>query len=147
MLAWLAGLGWSIVPGLTAAVAAAASIGQSLTRRGRNASVRIVTGHDMAGFAEQDWRGMARRGEVAAIYMGKTSARFLQGRLMMHGAAADTPVTIVENASRIDERTVATTLAGLPDALSDIAGPAVLLYGLAPRRATAALTRLKEAYV
>lgn len=140
-----AGLGWSIVPGLTAAVAAAASIGQSLTRRGRNASVRIVTGHDMAGFAEQDWRGMARRGEVAAIYMGKKSARFVQGRLMMHGAAPDTPVTIVENASRADERTVATTLAALPEALSDISGPAVLLYGLAPRRAAAALTQLKEA--
>jgi siroheme synthase len=140
-----AGLGWSIVPGLTAAVVAAASIGQSLTRRGRNASVRIVTGHDMAGFAEQDWRGMARRGAVAAIYMGKRSARFVQGRLMMHGAAPDTPVTIVENVSRADERAVATTLAGLPDALSDIAGPAVLLYGLAPRRAAAALVQSKEA--
>ena len=140
-----AGLSWSIVPGLTAAVVAAASIGQSLTRRGRNASVRIVTGHDMAGFAEQDWRGMARRGAVAAIYMGKKSARFVQGRLMMHGAAADTPITIVENVSRADECAVATTLAGLPDALSDIAGPAVLLYGLAPRRAAAALVHLKEA--
>ncbi|MCA3507734.1 MAG: uroporphyrinogen-III C-methyltransferase [Rhodobacter sp.] len=140
-----AGLGWSIVPGLTAAVAAAAAIGQSLTRRGRNASVRIVTGHDMAGFAEQDWRGMARRGEVAAIYMGKKSARFLQGRLMMHGAAADTPITIVENASRTNERTLATSLADLPKALGDISGPAVLLYGLAPRHAAAALTRLKEA--
>lgn len=140
-----AGLGWSIVPGLTAAVAAAAAIGQSLTRRGRNASVRIVTGHDMAGFAEQDWRGMARRGEVAAIYMGKKSARFLQGRLMMHGAAADTPITILENASRTNERTLATSLAALPEALGDISGPAVLLYGLAPRRAAAALTRLKEA--
>jgi siroheme synthase len=99
----------------------------------------------MAGFAEQDWRGMARRGAVAAIYMGKKSARFVQGRLMMHGAAADTPVTIVENVSRADECAVATTLAGLPDALSDIAGPAVLLYGLAPRRAAAALVHLKEA--
>jgi len=77
--------------------------------------------------------------------MGKKSARFLQGRLMMHGAAADTPVTIVENASRADERTVATSLAGLPDALGDISGPAVLLYGLAPRRAAAALSRLKKA--
>ena len=140
-----AGVAWSIVPGLTAAAAAAASIGQSLTRRGRNASVRIVTGHDVAGFAEQDWRSMARPGEVAAIYMGKKSARFVQGRLMMHGAGPATPVTIVENASRGDERIVATTLGHLPDALADIAGPAVLLYGLAPRRAQAALTQLKEA--
>lgn len=141
-----AGLGWSIVPGLTAAAVATANIGQSLTRRGRNASVRIVTGHDVAGFAEQDWRGMARRGEVAAIYMGKKSARFVQGRLMMHGADGGTPVTVVENASRADERIVATTLALLPAALSDVAGPAVLLYGLAPRRATRTLAHLKEAF-
>ncbi len=139
------GLGWSIVPGLTAATVAAANIGQSLTRRGRNASVRIVTGHDVAGFAEQDWRSMAREGEVTAIYMGKKSARFVQGRLMMHGADAATPVTIVENASRADECVIATTLALLPDALADVTGPAVLLYGLAPRRAARALTTLREA--
>jgi siroheme synthase len=58
----------------------------------------------MAGFAEQDWRGLARPGEVAAIYMGKKSARFLQGRLMMHGADPATPVTLVENVSRPEER-------------------------------------------
>lgn len=140
-----AGLGWSIVPGLTAAAVATAGIGQSLTRRGRNASVRIVTGHDVAGFAEQDWRGMARPGEVTAIYMGKKSARFVQGRLMMHGADPATPVTIVENASRADEQVVATTLADLPQALGPIAGPAVILYGLAPRRAARTLAQLKEA--
>ncbi len=137
-----AGLGWSIVPGLTAATVAAAEIGQSLTRRGRNASLRIVTGHDVAGFADQDWRGMARAGEVTAIYMGKRSARFVQGRLMMHGADPATPVTIVENASRTDQRILAATLAGLPGALTDVAGPAVILYGLAPR---ATLATLKEA--
>lgn len=141
-----AGLGWSIVPGLTAAAVAAARIGQGLTRRGRNASVRIVTGHDVAGFAEQDWRGMARPGEVTAIYMGKKSARFVQGRLMMHGADPATPVTIVENASRADERVLPTTLAQLPEALADVTGPAVLLYGLAPRRARATLAQLKEAF-
>lgn len=140
-----ADLSFAILPGLTASTVAAAAIGQSLTRRGRNASVRIVTGHDMAGFAEQDWRGMARAGEVAAIYMGKTSARFLQGRLMMHGAASDTPVTLVENVSRADQRILAATLATLPEAAQALEGPAVILYGLSPRRATAALPHLKEA--
>jgi uroporphyrin-III C-methyltransferase len=140
-----AGLGWSIVPGLTAATVAAATIGQSLTRRGRNASLRIVTGHDVAGFAEQDWRSMARKGEVTAIYMGKRSARFVQGRLTMHGADAATPVTVVENASRVGERVIAATLATLPQALTDVAGPAVLLYGLAPRDAAQALPQFKEA--
>ena len=140
-----AGLSFSILPGLTSATVAAANIGQSLTRRGRNGSFRIVTGHDMAGFAEQDWRGMARAGEVTAIYMGKKSARFVQGRLMMHGAAADTEVTLVENVSRPDQRIVAATLATLPEAAQTLDGPAVILYGLAPRQAAAALTQFKEA--
>ena len=132
------------IPASRAAVAAA-SIGQSLTRRGRNRTLRIVTGHDMEGFAEMDWRGMARAGEVAAIYMGKKSARFIQGRLIMHGADAATPITIVENVSRPDQRVLAATLATLPEAVAGIDGPAVLLYGLAPRQARAALPQLKEA--
>ena len=140
-----AGLTFTILPGLTSASVAAAQIGQSLTRRGRNASLRIITGHDMAGFADHDWRGMARPGEVAAIYMGKKSARFLQGRLLMHGASAETPVTVVENVSRPDQRIISGTLATLPEALTDVAGPAILLYGLAPRYAPTALSQLQEA--
>jgi uroporphyrin-III C-methyltransferase len=139
-----AGIVWRILPGLTSAAAAAASIGQSLTKRGRNGSLRILTGHDVEGFAEQDWRGLARAGEVAAIYMGKKASRFLQGRLLMHGAHADTPVTLVENASRHDERVIAATLSTLPGAAEGLGGPAVILFGLAPRRAAQSLSELKE---
>lgn len=137
------GLPYQILPGLTSASVAAAALGQSLTKRGRNASLRIVTGHDMTGFAEQDWRGLARPGDVAAIYMGKKSARFIQGRLMMHGAAGDTPVTLVENVSRPDQRIHTATLATLPDTAALCDGPAVILYGLAPRAAQSAIIRLE----
>lgn len=140
-----AGLPFRILPGLTSASVAAATIGQSLTRRGRNASLRILTGHDMAGFAEQDWRGLARAGEVAAIYMGKKSARFIQGRLMMHGTAPGTAISIVENVSRPDQRIIGTTLAQLPEAITECDGPAVILFGLAPREAGHSLAQLKEA--
>ena len=126
---------FSIIPGITSASAAVASIGQSLTKRQRNASVRFVTGHDMKGYAEHDWRSLARPGEVAAVYMGKKTSRFVQGRLMMHGADPATPVTIVENASRPDQQTIGTTLADLPNAATSLAGPALILLGLAPRAA------------
>ena len=126
---------WRIVPGITAASAAVAGIGQSLTKRGRNSSIRILTGHDTRGFAEHDWRVLARPGEVAAVYMGKKSARFIQGRLMMYGANPATPVTMIEDASRPTQRIVATTLADLPTAIADIDGPAITFYGLAPRAA------------
>ena len=50
-----AGIPWEIVPGITAAACAAADMGVSLTRRGRNAELRFLTGRDADGFAEHDW--------------------------------------------------------------------------------------------
>ena len=143
-----AGISWHIVPGITAASASVAAIGQSMTRRGRNTSVRYLTGHDMRGFADHDWAALAKEDTVAAIYMGKKSARFIQGRLLMHGAERSTPVTIVENASRPDQRILAATLDTLPHILetSNVSGPALTLYGLAPRAVEADLitTTLQE---
>lgn len=135
-----AGVSWRIVPGITAASAAVAGIGQSLTKRGRNSTVRFMTGHDTKGFADHDWKVLARPGEVAAIYMGKRAARFIQGRLLMHGADPMTPVTVIENASRLDQRVLATTLAELEPTLSraGLTGPALTFLGLAPRDAVAA---------
>lgn len=128
---------WRIVPGVTAASAAVANIGQSLTKRGRNSSVRFITGHDTKGYADHDWRALAAPGEVAAIYMGKKSARFIQGRLLMHGADPATPVTIIENVSRTDQQIIATTLGDLEPTLTraNLRGPAITFLGLAPRAA------------
>ena len=132
-----AGVAWEVVPGITAAAGAAADMGVSLTRRGRNSELRLLTARDIDGFAEHDWTALARPGSVAAIYMGKRAAAFLRGRLLMRGAAPSTPVTIVENASRLDKRIVATTLLGLPDALGDVQfpGAVVLMFGILPRDA------------
>ena len=132
-----AGIAWDIIPGITAVSAAAVGIGQSLTRRGRNTSIHLLAGHDANGFAEHDWAALARPGEIAAIYMGKAAARYFQGRLIMHGAAHSTPITLVENASRPEQRVVSTTLGNLPFDLtrSEMDGPVLILYGLAAREA------------
>ena len=132
-----AGIEAEIVPGITAAAAAACSIGHSLTRRARNSAVTFITGQDVQGFAEQEWRGLARPGAVFAIYMGVRAVRFIQGRLLIHGADAATPVSIVENASRSNERRLTGTLGALPELMEagGIEGPAILFVGLAARRA------------
>ncbi|WP_415403208.1 siroheme synthase CysG [Tateyamaria sp. SN3-11] len=139
-----AGVDWHIVPGITSASAAVASIGQSLTKRGRNSSVRFLTGHDMKGFADHDWKALAAPGEVAAVYMGKKSARFIQGRLLMHGIDPATPVTVIENASRADQRVLSTTLAEMEPTITQagLDGPALTFIGLAPRAAQAALPEI-----
>lgn len=130
-----AGLDYRILPGITAASAAAAAAGHSLTLRGRNSELRLITARDMDGFAEQDWRALARPGAVAAIYMGKRAARFLQGRLLMHGADPETPATLVANASRPDERVISAELSSLGHAAIELDGPAVILLGIAARNA------------
>ena len=142
-----AGISYAVVPGVTSASAAAAAIGQSLTRRGRNSAFRALTGHDLDGFAEHDWRELARPGATAAIYMGVKAANFVRGRLLMHGAAASTPVTAVENASRPGQRVIATSLIDLPEALAEASpeGPVTILYGLAPRAAVKALGQARGA--
>lgn len=141
-----AGIVFDIIPGITSAIAAAAEIKASLTKRRRNSDFRVLTGQDVDGFAKQDWRGLAQPGAVAAIYMGVRAARFFQGRLMIHGAAVETPVTVIENASRENRKIVSTTIGGLTDALTDagIAGPAILFLGLKPRGALARFDTLSS---
>jgi len=124
-----------IIPGITAAASAAAEILASLTTRGTNKSVALLTGHDAKGFAEQDWASLARPGRRAAVYMGIGASGFIHERLIRHGAEGERPIAIVENASRPNQRITYTSLKNLPDdiAASDIKGPAVLLIGYAER--------------
>jgi uroporphyrin-III C-methyltransferase / precorrin-2 dehydrogenase / sirohydrochlorin ferrochelatase len=142
-----AGIPWQVTPGITSASAAAAAIGQSLTRRGRNKALRLLTGRDVDGFAEHDWKALARPGATAAVYMGLKAAAFLRGRLMMHGAPADMPVTAVENASRPNQRIIPARLVGLPETLAGAGarGPVLLLFGLAPRASAHADQAAREA--
>jgi len=141
-----ANIPYRIIPGITAASAAVANIGQSLTKRNRNSAVRLITGHDTKGYADHDWTALAAPGQVAAIYMGKKSARFIQGRLLMHGAAPTTAVTIIENVSRTDQQIIATTLSDLEPRLTqaNLQGPAIVFLGLAPRAAAAQAQQFEE---
>ena len=142
-----AGIDFEIVPGVTAASAAASAMGVSLTRRGRNSALSVLTGHDVEGFADQDWAKLARPGATAAIYMGLRAMRFIAGRLIMHGARPDTPVTICSNVSRPDQQILECRLADLPLLAENtaVSGPAILLYGLAPHRDVAGLGHGEEA--
>ena len=124
-----------VIPGITAAGAAAASIRSSLTRRGRNVAFTILTAQSAAGYTEHDWRQLARPGATSAIYMGVRAAKFVQGRLLLHGAQETTAVTIVENVSLENERIITTSLGSLADALAThgISGPSIIFIGLSAR--------------
>ncbi len=142
-----ASIAWEVVPGITSASAAAASAGRSLTRRGRNQAITFLTAHDAEGYAEHDWRALAQPDHALAIYMGLRAARFVQGRLMLHGASPETPVTIIENASRPGEKRVSATLREMCERISEagITGPAIIFIGLPARRARTGAERRRQA--
>jgi uroporphyrin-III C-methyltransferase len=131
-----AGVPVRICPGVTAASAAAAGLGASLTLRGLARKLIFLTAHAQAGDRlDIDWQAAADPQATLAVYMGKSSAAMLASGLMEAGLPASTPVAMVENASLPGERCFHTRLDLLPlaarTALGD--GPALLLIGEAMR--------------
>ncbi len=124
-----------VVPGVSAGLAAAAACGAPLTHRGLAQAVTFVTGHaaveedGAAGEPDLDWAALARPNQTVVVYMGLSTAPVVARRLMAAGRAASTPVLLVENASRPDERRALCTLSNLPAAAQTFAGPAVLVIG------------------
>ena len=128
-----AGIATEVVPGITAASAAAATLQVSLTRRHRNSSTTFLTAHDAEGFAEHEWQQLVRSGQSLAVYMGRKTATFLQGRLLMHGADRRLPVTCIENVSLPTQRAFVSDLGQFAEQLDlqGFNGPLIILVGIA----------------
>ena len=124
-----AGVECHVVPGVTAALAASAGAGAPLTHRGSAQAVTFVTGHAAHGDPDLDWTALARPNQTVVVYMGVSTAGVIAERLTAAGRAASTPALIVENASRVHERRILTTLAGLAIAAEGLKGPALLMVG------------------
>lgn len=129
-----AGVAVSICPGVTAASAAAAGLGASLTLRGLARKLTFVTAHARAGEPlDFHWAALADPAATLAVYMGKAAAGELSRQLIAAGLPGDTPMALVESASLPEERQFLTRLDLLPlvarTALGE--GPALLLIGAA----------------
>lgn len=125
-----AGIAVEVVPGVTAALAASAQIGVSLTRRGLARNVVFLT--PRVGETEQpgDWIAPALQADTAVIYMGAGQAGAISAKLIAGGKSAATPVALVENASLPDSVVKYCTLDRLADTAAHIGnGPAVILLG------------------
>ena len=129
-----------VVPGITAATACGASAGIPLTHRAHTAAVTFVTGHGKDGEPDLDWGALAASRHTLVVYMGVATAPRTAERLIEHGLAPDTPVAIVENGTRPEERIVTGALGELAALIRDegIAGPAIIVIGEVARHADAA---------
>ena len=124
-----------VVPGITAGAAASASLQVPLTHRDVSHSVTFVSGHEAGGvapsFEHLDLRALASGNNTLVVYMGVTTSAVIARRLLDAGFREGLPVIAVENASRPDERRLATTISTLandPERLG-LSSPAVLVFG------------------
>ncbi len=128
-----AGIAYEIVPGITAAQGAAASLKLPLTRRGSARRFQVITGHAANGGLPEDydWAGLADPGALTAVYMPKATIGPLCSELLDRGLPADHPVTAIFDATRPSEIVIVATLATLPERLAAErrSAPCIVLIG------------------
>jgi uroporphyrin-III C-methyltransferase len=125
-----AGVEFEIVPGVTAATAAAAELGVSLTRRGLSRHIALVTPRAAEGERGNEWAAAVLAADTAVLYMGAGLAPAISAELIARGMSAGTPVALVVNASLPGRRTLSGTLADLPALAQQVGdGPTTVLFG------------------
>ena len=135
-----AGIDYEIVPGITAALAAASAVARPLTKRGVARSVAFFTASTAPGEPEQ---AALPDCDTLVQYMGGREAAQTAERLLAQGRKPGTPAVVIENASLPEQRIWHTTLAalrhGLPEADGSASGPVLVMIGeaLAARQAAA----------
>jgi uroporphyrin-III C-methyltransferase / precorrin-2 dehydrogenase / sirohydrochlorin ferrochelatase len=124
------GVPFTVVPGITAALGAAASSGLPLTHRALAQSVTFVTGHEAEG-AAGDWRYFADPAHTVVFYMGVAQLESILGRLRSAGAQGAHPVAIIERATLPEQRVLRGTLADIAHIAqrARVAPPALLVVG------------------
>jgi uroporphyrin-III C-methyltransferase/precorrin-2 dehydrogenase/sirohydrochlorin ferrochelatase len=125
------GIPFQVCPGVTAAIGAAAYAGIPLTHRDHAQACVFVTGHGKDGKITLDWTALLQPRQTVAIYMGLRNLEALAQEFVAHGASADLPAAIVDNATRVGQRVIVGTLGTLAAKAraAELAGPSIIIVG------------------
>ncbi|WDL82459.1 uroporphyrinogen-III C-methyltransferase [Aeromonas bestiarum] len=123
------GIGFQVVPGITAASGCAAYAGIPLTHRDHAQSVRFVTAHGKGGTQDLDWPLLARDKQTLVFYMGLSSCATIREQLMAHGKGGATPVALIERGTQPSQRVIRGTLDQLPELAVGVESPALIMVG------------------
>ena len=123
------GIGFQVVPGITAASGCAAYAGIPLTHRDHAQSVRFVTAHGKGGTQDLDWPLLARDQQTLVFYMGLSSCATIREQLMAHGKEGATPVALIERGTQPSQRVIRGTLDQLPELAVGVESPALIMVG------------------
>jgi uroporphyrin-III C-methyltransferase len=121
-----AGIEVEVVPGITTALAAAAATKQPLTKRGVARSVAFFTSSTAPEHADH---AAIPDSDTLVQYMGGREATVTAQRMLDQGRRSDTPVVVIENCSRPDQRIFRLTLATLAHGLGQSHGPVLVMLG------------------
>lgn len=127
-----AGIEAQVVPGISSALGCAASAGLPLTHRDHAQTLIFATGHKKdGGVPDLDWENLAKPAQTVVIFMGVGTAPDISEKLIAAGRAGSTPVAIIQNGTRKDEKRSFGTLAELPSLIErhDVKAPALLVIG------------------
>lgn len=125
-----AGVPVQVVPGVSAALGAAAAAQIPLTHR-ENASIVSFVAGQCKGLTDQNWAGLAGVGRTLVIYMGVATSDAIAEKLMADGLAPDMPIAVIENAARPTMRVLRGALAGLGALVEAerVKSPALIVIG------------------
>lgn len=133
-----AGIPVRVVPGVTSATAAPALAGFSVTHRGLNHDLTLVSGHVPPDSPKSlvDWDATARMTGTLVLIMAVRNAGAIAARLIDGGKPATTPAAVIENASTVGERVTQTTLGDLGGTITreGLGSPAIIVVGEAAGR-------------
>ena len=126
-----AGVAVDIVPGVTAAMGAAASFGFPLTHRDHAQSCVFVTGHLKDHTVDLNWPALAQANQTIVIYMGITGLETISAQLQAAGLAGDTPAALIYRATWPSQRIYPCSLASLPETarINCVKPPALIVIG------------------
>lgn len=127
------GISFEVVPGITTAVAVPSYAGIPVTHRGVATSFAVVTGNEdpTKKSSGVDWEKIAGGADTLVFLMGVENLSKIVEKLLQYGRLPETPVAIIMNGTRPDQRTITSTLKGIVDLAEKekVKPPAIIIVG------------------
>lgn len=125
-----AGIEAEVIPGITSASGCSTYADIPLTHRGLSQGCTFVTGHAEKSL-DVNWEALAQLNHTLVFYMGLTRAGEISEKLLAGGLAADTPVAIIENGCRKNQRDIISDVANFPEVVlrEQVQSPSLIIVG------------------
>ncbi len=126
-----AGLQWEVIPGITTALGAAATLGIPLTHRGYSSQLILMTGHKQKEQSVSEFSSMVLQNKALVIYMGLNRLASIVNDLLLANNSEHTPIAIVQNATLANQKVVTGTIGTIVEQYNQekLVSPCLIIIG------------------